>query len=192
MTERKKWDGKYPISHLSILEIDLGKGAVQEREIHWTGLYAYLPIPFQGISVTDPIFDSAGKLIAVAGADLALNALEEFLLHLKIGKKGQAFILNSSGNVIVPQIKDTALVDAAFNSYKNEKNRDFSFDFGNTAYLGSVHPFVLSKNSEGLILIAVPEDDFFHEELISRKETVFISLAILLFAGIIIYYFSKQ
>ncbi len=168
------------------------KGAVQEQEIHWTGLYAYAPLPFQGISVTDPIFDAKGQLIAVAGADLTLNSLGDFLLNLKIGKEGKAFILNSSGNLVVPQIKDTSLVDTAYKSYSKEKTRDFSFDFGKTPYLGSVHPFVLSKRSEWLILIAVPEDDFFHEALVSREETVFISLAILLIAGLIVYYFSKR
>ncbi len=168
------------------------QGAVQEKGIHWTGLYAYAPIPFQGISVTDPIFDESGKLLAVAGADLTLNSLGEFLLNLKIGKKGKAFILNSSGNVIVPQVKDSSLADTAFKNYSKEKNKDFTFDLGKVSYLGSVHPFVLSKQSEWLILIAVPEDDFFHEALVSQEQTVFISLAILIFTGIIVFYFSKR
>lgn len=168
------------------------KGAVETKGIFWTDLYMY-ELPYRiGISVGDPMYDAQGNLIAVVGTDLTLKTLSEFMENLKIGKTGKAFLLNSSGVDLLSQNRDTDLVAKAFGSYSEEKQKDFTFDFNGIAYWGSVHPFVLSKSNQWLILIAVPSDDYFRGIRLTEEESVLMSLAILMIATLLVTYFSNQ
>ncbi|MBF0445549.1 MAG: hypothetical protein HQL68_08155, partial [Magnetococcales bacterium] len=79
------------------------KGAVENGGHFWTDVYTWASdngSSYQvGITVAELIKDKKG-LVGVTAIDIILNDISKFLGSLTIGKTGQAFILNSKGQVI--------------------------------------------------------------------------------------------
>lgn len=78
------------------------KGSVESGGQFWTDVYTWASgnQEFQvGITVAELIKDKKG-LVGVTAIDIILNDISKFLHSLKIGKTGQAFILDSKGLVI--------------------------------------------------------------------------------------------
>ncbi|MBW4639009.1 MAG: HAMP domain-containing protein [Gloeocapsa sp. UFS-A4-WI-NPMV-4B04] len=74
--------------------------AVQARQPTWTGVYPYYSSLGLAISATRPVYDETGRLLGVTNATLSLVELGNFLSNLKIGRSGQTFIMERSGNLI--------------------------------------------------------------------------------------------
>jgi adenylate cyclase len=79
------------------------KGAVENGGQFWTDVYTWASDggkSYQvGITVAELIKDKTG-LVGVTAIDIILNDISEFLSGLKIGKTGQAFLMDSQGRVI--------------------------------------------------------------------------------------------
>ena len=74
--------------------------AVQAKQPTWTNVYPYFSSLGMAISATRPVYDEAGRLLGVTNATLPLVELGNFLSNLRIGRSGQSFIMERSGNLL--------------------------------------------------------------------------------------------
>ena len=87
--------------------------AVKAGKPTWTPIYVYVPSSRNlGIAASYPLYDAAGKLQGVLSSDLSLVAIGDFLQSLKIGTRGQAFIIERSG-LLVASSKEPPLLKSA-------------------------------------------------------------------------------
>lgn len=74
--------------------------AVQTGQPTWTDVYPYFSSMGLAISAARPFYNQTGQLLGVTNATLSLAELGNFLSSLKIGRSGQTFIMERSGNLI--------------------------------------------------------------------------------------------
>lgn len=76
------------------------KKAFEHKTIVWTDPYIFFTSQNPGITVAGPTYDELGKLEGIVGVDLEIDQLSIFIGNLKIGKNGQAFMINNNGEVV--------------------------------------------------------------------------------------------
>ncbi|MEI2583306.1 EAL domain-containing protein [Scytonema sp. PRP1] len=74
--------------------------AVKAGQFTWTEIYPYFSSLGLAISATQPLYDEAGSLCGVTNATQSLSQLGNFLHSLKIGRSGQTFIIERSGDLV--------------------------------------------------------------------------------------------
>ena len=168
------------------------QGAEKPGDLFWSPIYPFNRIGTEGITASYPMHNKKNAFIGVAGALLPLNSLSDFFTSRRIGKTGKALILDSTGKIILPQTAENsqALATMAYKHFLQKHNIDFILKFNGIEYLIHTHPFELSEIG-WQILIYVPINDFFDDIFKTRKETILISLILLLLSSLIVYYLSK-
>ena len=76
------------------------KKAAEHKGIVWTDPYIFYTSQNPGITVAGPTYDESGELAGIVGVDLEIDELSIFISNLKIGKNGQAFMINNNGEVV--------------------------------------------------------------------------------------------
>ena len=77
------------------------KAAVKAGKFTWSEIYPYFSSPSLAISAARPFYDErTGALLGVTNATLSLSQISDFLHDLKIGRSGQTFILERSGDLV--------------------------------------------------------------------------------------------
>lgn len=173
------------------------KGAISTKGLYWTPVYAFDPLGEPGITVSKAIFNSQGTPIAAVGVDISLNLFSHFLTKQNVSKSGRAFILNTSGQVIIPETIpkegiDEKVITRAYLESQKQNKKDFVFIKDRIEYLASVNVFPVTVAFDWIILIVAPLNDFMGDLLKTQREVVFISFAILVFASLLVVYFSKR
>lgn len=173
-------------------------GARYANGLYWTDIYPFSTTGLPGITISYPLYKKAGELNGVIGVDLTLGYLEQFLAEQKIGKTGKAFIMNRTGEVIIPlAMKDdqkeisAETITLAFAEFSKGDAHDFIIKSKGVEYLVNFHPFPVTAGKEWLITIIVPLNDFFGDLFKAQTQVSLISLFILIFSGIVVVYTSK-
>ncbi|HEY4832263.1 MAG TPA: cache domain-containing protein, partial [Waddliaceae bacterium] len=168
-------------------------GAQETHQLYWSDVYCYDPTGENGIAVSKPIFNEKGEIIAIVGTDLPLTTFAKFLSQQKIGKTGQAFILNASGKIIIPSNTESSnLVEAAYEQFSKTRQRDFLFEHQGIKYLAYAKPLPVKFKKEWSILIVVPLNDFFGGIFKMRTQAILISIAILALTALAVAFFAKR
>jgi len=173
-------------------------GAVKEGKLFWTDVFSYVPTGNPGIAIAMPVYNEKKELICVIAADLSLHLFSLFMTNQSIGKTGKAFILNESGELIIPTSIDTntrinhKVLSDAYSKFAKEKQSDFLFKSGGEKYLAAIHSFPLSFENHWFIVIIDPLTDYFGEIIKTGHRVVLISLLILLVAGLLVIFFSRR
>ena len=169
------------------------QGAEKTGNLYWSPIYPFNRLGAEGITAAYPMHNEKNAFIGVAGAVLPLNSLSDFFTSQRIGKTGKAFVIDSSGQIILPQTgKDSqAFVTMAYNHFLQRHNRNFLIKYNGVEYLVHAHQFPVSEIG-WQILIYVPINDFFGDIFKARQQTVLISLILLLLSSILVYYLSKR
>jgi diguanylate cyclase (GGDEF)-like protein len=77
------------------------KAAVKARKPTWSKIYPNNTRPILIISAARPIYDpQTGALVGVTNATLSLQQISNFLQKLNIGRSGQTYIIERSGNLV--------------------------------------------------------------------------------------------
>jgi PAS domain S-box-containing protein len=77
------------------------KAAVKAGKLTWSEIYPYFSSPSLAISAVRPFYDNrTGTLLGVTNATLSLSQVGDFLHDLKIGRSGQTFIVERSGDLV--------------------------------------------------------------------------------------------
>jgi adenylate cyclase len=176
-------------------------GAAEDDKLYWSDVYIFNPIKVPGITISNPFYNKEGALIGVAGADLSLNTLSNFLLDQKVGISGKVLILDSkTGQILLPLSEDEAakeptvfssLARKSFNLFKDTKKNSFIINDNRVDYLNFINTFEWGDNSWS-VLVTVPLLDFFKEIFDTQKLVALISTLIFAIAGTLVIFFSKR
>ncbi|MDB9512632.1 PAS domain S-box protein [Kamptonema animale CS-326] len=186
--------------------------AVKAGKAKWSKIYTYIGFPKLGITAARPVYGNQGELLGVIGADLVLSQINQFLRSLEIGRSGQTFIIEPSGELVAnstPEqpffgrnndpkrlsatgspnalIRSTAqhLVErfGDFNKIKSSQQSDFILD-GNRQFV-QVTPLSDGRGLDWLIVVVVPEADFMDEINANTRTTILLCLGALIVATLL-------
>jgi PAS domain S-box-containing protein len=177
------------------------QAALQTDQPIWSPIYQDSTLPEQVITASLPVYNSEGKRIGVLGADLSLGNISQFLDGLKIGKSGEAFILEPSGllvasstgekpyetsnnqqklqrmpvkNIKQPMIRDAAeYLEKQVGSLDNiSTEQNLRFSAGGENIFFKVLPYRDKRGINWLIAVVMPESDFTEQIDIKRQNTI--------------------
>ncbi|WP_449417195.1 PAS domain S-box protein [Phormidium nigroviride] len=186
--------------------------AVKAGKARWSKIYTYIGFPKLGITAARPVYGNQGKLLGVIGADLVLSQINQFLRSLEIGRSGETFIIERSGELVAnstpespffgrnndpkrmsaigspnPLIRSTAqhLVESFgdFNKIKSSQQSDFILD-RNRQFV-QVTPLSDGRGLDWLIVVVVPEADFMDEINANTRTTILLCLGALIVATLL-------
>lgn len=191
---------------------------VQVGKPTWTKIYTYFDTPKLAITAAQPIYGKQGELIGVVGCDLLLSQINQFLESLKIGKSGQTFIVERSGELVANSTSESPFIISKgvakrimATSSKNTLIRstadylttrfgdlskidgsyqlDFAID-GERQFL-QVTPLSDGRGLDWLIVVAVPEADFMERINKNTRYTVLLCFGALVVATLLGYLTSR-
>ncbi|OCR02521.1 histidine kinase [Oscillatoriales cyanobacterium USR001] len=163
------------------------KAAATTGKSTWSSIYQFTAMPVLGITPAVPIYNETGKLQGVLAIDLTLEQISNFLRSLKIGKSGQAFIIERNGEMVASSTRELPFVDTAdgqkrlkATSSNNllirsaaesllQKFDDLNlikeptqiiFNVGSQRQFLTVSPLTDGRGLDWLIVVAIPEADF--------------------------------
>ncbi len=184
----------------------------------WTKIYTYFDTPKLAITAATPVYGKDKKLIGILGSDLTLSQINQFLGSLKIGKSGQTFIVERSGQLVANSTPEPPFIIsngvpkriAAVSSqnvlirstarYLTKRFGDlgkvdgiYQLDFaidGERQFV-QVTPLSDGKGLNWLIVVAVPEADFMERIHKNTRYTVLLCLGALVVATLLGYLTSR-
>ncbi|MGL5059647.1 MAG: PAS domain S-box protein [Microcoleus sp.] len=179
---------------------------VKARKPAWSKIYTYFDFPKLAITAGQSVYNDRGQLLGVVATDLLLSHINHFLDSLKIGKSGQTFIIERSGELVanstpeqpfiisngVPQriaaTQSKNILIRSTASYLTERFGDLKqirsstqLDFtiaGKRQFL-QVTPLADGRGLDWLIVVAVPEADFMEQINANNRYTLLLCLAAL-------------
>ncbi|MDJ1176788.1 hybrid sensor histidine kinase/response regulator [Roseofilum capinflatum] len=183
----------------------------------WTEIYTYFSTQELALTADLPLYDRQGKLIGVTAADLTLTHISNFLQSLDIGKTGQGFIIERSGQLVATSTQEKlfrqegeeiqrlnvvkssdALTHATaqyllnhFTDFKQIKTLEqLDFKREDQRQFLQVFPYQDEFGLDWLIVIVVPESDFMAQIYASRRNTILLCLGALAIAIVLGWYTS--
>jgi signal transduction histidine kinase/DNA-binding NarL/FixJ family response regulator len=186
--------------------------AMQAGKPVWYPIYKYASFDSLGVGIANPVYDETGSLRGVQTADVALVQISRFLHSLKIGRTGQAFIMEPDGMLVaasnlekpfIVQGKDTKRIRAIASrdalirgaaTYLKERFENLStinnsqqldFEIGGKRQFLQVLPYKDRFGLDLLIVVVVPEADFMEQIDASTRMTILLCIAALIVATVI-------
>ncbi|NJR23998.1 MAG: hypothetical protein HC786_18480 [Richelia sp. CSU_2_1] len=189
------------------------KEAVKSGKPTWSSVYVSFLEPTLIVSALQPVYDDRDRLEGVLGAALRLDLIGRFLNSLRIGKSGQAFIIDRQGTLLATSTsekpfrtvnKERQLFKATESSnlftqatakYLQSQVARFhqissqqevlEFDINGKEQFLKVLPFQDGKGLEWSIVVVVPKADFTEQIDANTRTTIILCLAALAVALII-------
>jgi len=186
------------------------KASVQAAKPTWSAIYAYFSNSALAISANQPLYDEQGQLIAVAGANLTLAQMSDFLQSLKVGRNGKTFIMERSGDLVASSVKEALLqtdsgkrlpaIDSqaplvhattqyllnVFGDLHNLTNsQQLDFQLNNQRQFVQVTPYIDEYGLDWLIVVVIPENDFMAQIITNNQITFGLILAALVLAVLV-------
>lgn len=184
------------------------KAVEQDRGV-WSEIFSYHIYPEMVISASVPVKDETGNLIGVLGNNFFLTQISEFLQSLNVGKTGQTYIIERSGNIVASsrlpkpftvednkavriqatdaddpflRLSAQALLDkfGRFEAIQRSEQLEFWVE-GDRQFL-QVTPFSDVQGLDWLIVVTVPESDFMAEIQANTHRTILLCLLALAIA----------
>lgn len=177
------------------------EGAMNTKGVYWSDVYTYFATGDKGISVSQPLYDEQGNIFGVTGVDLSFTLLSQFLALQYVGKTGQVFLLHGRGGeeLITHGSKDDVhrnishdAVLAAYRQYSAMRQKAFTFKNDGIQYLAYVDRIPVISGKYWLIMVIVPNADFFDEIMQTEESVTLITLGVLVISALLVYYLSKR
>jgi signal transduction histidine kinase/FixJ family two-component response regulator len=192
--------------------------AKQSKKPIWTEVFLDFASKQPAITAAQPVYDSQNQLLGVMGSSLFFGQVNEFLRSLKVGKTGQVFIMERSGNLISTSVQTPAFKingeDAepipAFNSEnyliretakflrtsfgqldRINESQQLEFDLKGKKQFLQVSPLKDERGLDWLIVVVVPESDFMEQIHANTRNTIWLCLAALTATTILGIYTSR-
>ncbi|MEG4863919.1 MULTISPECIES: hybrid sensor histidine kinase/response regulator [unclassified Microcoleus] len=184
------------------------KVAVKEGKPTWSPVYVSFLEPTLIISAVQAVYSEKNQLEGVLIAALRIDYIGRFLNSLKIGKSGQAFIIDRQGNLLAtsttekpfrtsgkekkifkvkessnPLTQATAkYLTTQFKQLNIKKTELLKFEINGKRQFLKVLPFQDGKGLDWLIVVVVPEADFTEEIDANTRLTILLCFAALVVA----------
>ena len=180
--------------------------AVEARTATWSKIYADFTSKGLGITAAQPLYDESGQLQVVFGTDLLFTEVNQFLQSLKIGKSGQTFIVERSGDLVTTSTSDpiflvkgeeterikaidsknilisltTKYLQNNFRDFNNiQQTQQLNFDIKGQRQFLQVTPLQDDKGLDWLIIVVIPESDFMEQINANNHTTIWLCLTAL-------------
>ncbi|HEY9615786.1 MAG TPA: adenylate/guanylate cyclase domain-containing protein [Microcoleaceae cyanobacterium] len=194
--------------------------AVQQRKPAWSEIFINITNPTLQMNASQPYYDRDGNLLGILTCQMSLNQIRDFLSTLKIGRTGQVYIVEPTGNLVSTSLKDqplwkkvksdlvrvraidsqNPLMRSSFTFLSHQFNKlesirqDYQLDFvtadGQRQFL-QVSPFTDKQGLNWLIVVAMPESDFMQQIITNTRTTVVLCLLALAVAIVAGYYVAR-
>jgi adenylate cyclase len=189
------------------------QGAERNRSLYLTDLYIFYTGEKPGITVSAPVLDGKNQVLGVIGSDIDLNGLSTFLKSLKIGKHGQAFIINEKNELVAfpdpsriinRQCGDNILctvkveelqipsITAVFKEHRLSGADRVAVEAGGQRYLATFRNFPPSLGKNWQVGVVVPEADFIGTVEKINRNALLISLGILVIATLLVVLLARN
>lgn len=177
------------------------KGALQGDGVFWSDVYVFFTDRKPGITASVRLPAAEGQAASVVGVDIRLDALSGFLAGLKIGRSGQAMIVDDEGRLVAfpdPQRmmkqQGDALVPArldevgdpllthAFDRLRVQGPGQHVMETEQGRIIVAERPLASVVGRDWSLLFVVPEDDFVGFVAANNRTTLLMSLAVVALA----------
>jgi signal transduction histidine kinase/CheY-like chemotaxis protein len=182
------------------------KAGIKAGKQTWSSAYVSFLEPTLIVSAIQPVYNEKNQLEGILIAALRLDYIGKFLNSLKIGKSGQAFIIDRQGNLLatstsekpfrtrgkerqlfkveessnhVTQVTANFLASHFQQSNQINKSELLSFEIERKRQFLKVLPFQDGKGLDWLIVVVVPEADFTEQIDANTRTTIWLCLAAL-------------
>ncbi|MCV6637205.1 SpoIIE family protein phosphatase [Candidatus Albibeggiatoa sp. nov. NOAA] len=182
--------------------------AEQKRAL-WSDVFVYFSHSRLAVTISHPVVNQQNQLLGVVGSDLALTDISQYLQSLKIGKTGQAFIIERQTGLMVansageqPFNSDAAdsrlpIVDsqspliAKTAQYLKQHFKLFEhiqqpylidFEQDGEHYYVEVTPYQDNMGLDWLVTVVIPESDFMEYIEQNRRLTIVMMIVALVVA----------
>lgn len=194
------------------------KAAVKAGRPTWTKIYRHFVTKGLTISATQPIYSQQGDLLGVVSTDFVFLQVNQFLRSLKIGKSGQTFIMEKTGELISTstddsifnirgQVTDRILAQNSKNdvirfaaqqiikdqqSLKISTKTEIEFEVKGVKYFAQVSPLTDQFGIDWLIIVILPEADFMEKIQQNTQTTIIICAIAIGLSALIGIYVARQ
>jgi len=178
----------------------------------WSPIYPEFVTKGLGITAAKPLYDEQGQLLGVLGSDLFFTQVNKFLHSLEIGKSGETFIIERSGDLVatstlgqvaITKGEETERIRAVDSQnhlvslsakYLEEKFDNFNqinstqqleFDIDGARQFLQVTPLRDIWGLDWLIVVVFPEADFMEQIQANTRITIALCLAALVAATVL-------
>jgi len=193
----------HPICHEEKLNTDFDPRlrpwyieAMRTGQSYWSDFFLYYTTGDYGANVAQPLFSKNGTMIGASGIGISSHLLSSLLAKYAVGPNSETFLLNEKGAPLFESDTNHKITSetlcTALSNYSETKQQHFYFDDQGTRYLAHISDLPLSSTKKWQIAIIVPFSDFFAELEHKEKLVLLISIGVLLFSGLLVFYFSKR
>jgi class 3 adenylate cyclase len=185
------------------------QGALKTNDVFWTSVYVFFTRREPGITAAIR-YSEAGGVDRVFGVDIKLEALSEFLASLKIGRRGRAAIIDDADQLIaapnapamlrelggqkvtarLDQLDDPILA-SAYDRFRVEGygRRVIEVDGARMISVASRLPIT---GRDWSLLMVVPETDFIGFVASNERNTLWLSLFVVMVAAALAALLARQ
>ena len=180
------------------------------KKARWTDVYLYENNE-TGITATVPILNSKQQMLGAVTIDIGMAEISSILSQLKVAQNGIPVIISEQGeiighpdvtktshrvggSVVIGHVQDTGQqqLAEAFSTYKKTGKSNFLFNVNEEPYIASFVRFPKGYGTGWMMGVVVPQDDFVGPLKQARRNTILISLAVILLALISVVLFSRR
>ena len=170
----------------------------------WTNIYSWVNPPTLAITLGQPYYDPAGIYRGILATDLSIAQIGDFLKTVKIGKTGQAFIIDAVGMMVatsttekpfvmksgkpkrIHSTKSTNLMTRSAAEYVTglaDRNsfreiQTFKLKIGGEPHFLAVAPVSDARGLKWTSIVVVPESDFMAEIQTNARNTILLCVAL--------------
>ncbi|MDD2815142.1 MAG: ATP-binding protein [Thiotrichaceae bacterium] len=206
-------------AHYDARERTWYKTLVSSESPRWSKIYPHFVYNTLQISAVQPVYKSNGSLLGSMVVFLRLKELSDFLQSMKVGKKGQTFIMERTGNLVATANQEVlfhgnsdessrlhasdsnnVMIKGAFHYLKNQfgenlenlkTTQQLDFSYQNTDYFLQVLPYQDERGLDWLITAVIPKSDLMSYIDSNTRLTLFLCIIALCVALIISFGISQ-
>lgn len=195
------------VPNYDVRQRPLYKAVLKNNRAAWSDVYINFGYASLQINASSPYYDIQGNLVGVFTSQMGLDQIHNFLQSLKVGKSGQVFLIEPSGELIATSLANQFLTVGTgkeqtrlkaqessnpimrqsmeyltvrfhdLNNIKQSTRLDFKLD-GQKQFL-EVSPLTDEYGLHWLVVVAIPESDFMAQVNANTRNTILLCLGAL-------------
>ncbi|MDJ0696797.1 cache domain-containing protein [Mastigocoleus sp. MO_188.B34] len=194
------------------------KAGVKAGKPTWSPFYRRRSTSSVATALVYPIYTKTGELLGVINTQFDLQKIHKFLKELKIGRTGQTFIIDRSGNLVASSIMrktfvikdkknmeliqaekaENPVIRATAQSFQRlgdlstiDSSQQLEFMLNGERQFVQVLPLQDGRGIDWLIAVVVPESDFMERINANTRTTIMLCLGALGLASVVGFFTSR-
>ncbi|BAZ51262.1 integral membrane sensor hybrid histidine kinase [Nostoc sp. NIES-4103] len=181
------------------------KATMKVKKPVWSPVFKRITDSSIATSLSHPIYSETGQLVGVINNLFDIQKIHQFLKELKIGRTGQTFIIERSGDLIASSIIQKSFVikgddlerikaekannliisstaqylQRSINLNTIDRSQQLEFNLNGERQFVQVLPLQDGKGIDWLIVVVVPESDFMEHIYANTRSTILLCLGAL-------------